>query len=232
MLLLKSSPTLLFITASVLAFFSLAAPAPSGMTSDDWYARNPPRAASAPDIQAGALEDTASSRSRSHLNYPGTDVPQDVVSYLLEERHGVDQHDRMLTQPGRQDVTLSNLDEVLKDPRTKVSPFAYHGTTYFLAPAKHFSGSAYPDWTAILSKPGEIHNEAVLPVFIGRLQANSFRDGGWINERPYELMAIRTPAEKAGRVQLLQSLKEGRHMITYTELLNQVARELREGRVP
>lgn len=121
---------------------------------------------------------------------------------------------------------LDKLHEVLLNPRTKVSPFTYEGTTYFLTPAIPYPDTRYPGWNALLTKPPGVPDRAALPVFVSKIKPEAFRDGRWIEERPYELLAIRTPASVKSYNYLVDRFMRGRHLISYQDLLSQVSRRL------
>ncbi|GAC97936.1 hypothetical protein PHSY_005524 [Pseudozyma hubeiensis SY62] len=116
---------------------------------------------------AAELADEATSASSRHLLYPGTKVPQEVMSYLVEERHGVDQHIPMKFRFGTGPTVKSKIAEMLHDERTFVSSFSYYGSTYFIVPASSYPDSAFPTWDHLLSHPGlRLPADVIQPFFV------------------------------------------------------------------
>ncbi len=164
------------------------------------------------DVWVSMPDSSATSRPNRAL-YPGTEVPSDVMTHLMSERHGVENHVPMGVVQGHWNNVLGKFHEMIIDPNTPVSSMNHDGETYFLTRFRPMRGSPYPEWSQMVVPTTYVEREAMYPIFIGKIGSRT------AHGQNVQLLAIRSPATVAERASFVNSLKNSRNLVHITHLL-------------
>ncbi|KAI3478225.1 hypothetical protein L1887_59836 [Cichorium endivia] len=139
------------------------------------------------DVWVSMPDSSATSRPNRAL-YPGTEVPSDVMTHLMSERHGVENHVPMGVVQNHWNNVIGKFHEMILDPNTPVSSMKHDGETYFLTRFRPMRGSPYPEWSQMVVPTAHVEREALYPIFIGKIGSRT------AHGQNIQLLAIRSPA--------------------------------------